>query len=171
MALKTLPQEQVEQGQRDLRKQFLAGSVVSTLNMSAIAALAGNRKFEYPKGSGKWYHIPKIPYSDGVVISNLYTRILEIAETRKTAPSMSSAVYERILKELLDVAWKLSVPKAKLLRLRKFLGSVRNPFYEMSEGDTGELIGFFLMLRMTSNVGFSQPEHKRSPSQQTSSIS
>lgn len=163
MALKPVSVETVEQGQKELREKFSSGQVVPPVNLSAAKALAGVRQFEFPSNSGIVYEVKTIPYIDGIQINDLYLRIRELSEQKEAAPTLGAAVYQRWLQELLDLAWKLSVPKSRWNRIRKWLGLIKNPFYKMSEGDAGELIGFFLMRRMISTVQFHHSASKKGP--------
>jgi hypothetical protein len=75
-------------------------------------------------------------------------------------------VYQRQLKRILDVAWSLMIPVSWKDRLLKRFGLLRNPFYQASEGDAADILGFFLVRRMKSHVKFRYPPTETSRQEQ-----
>lgn len=155
MALKPPNPGDVEQGQRELREKLLADPVVATIaNAANVAMLVDVIHLEYPKGSGILYSVDGIPYPDGLRVLDIYTRI---QESRKHKDNQLLDVYSNLLREFLDIAWNLMKPNNAFKRVLKFIGVLRNPLYNASEGDIGDLLGFFVIRRMKSNVKFRYP--------------
>ncbi len=167
MALKPPAPGVVEQDQSEL-KTALAGSTVPGVNVEAAKQLASKRSFEWPPESGKWYDVPRVPYEDGLAMNDLFLRI---KEQEKYPPGVgANSIYKAMLNSILRIAWdKLIVPRSWWMRLRKCLGLVSNPLYQMSEGEIGDLLAFFLVRRMVSTVQFHSPAtpHLRNQNQPT----
>lgn len=154
MAIKGLDPSLVEASQTELRERFLSGSLVSSVNLDSIAALSRVERFEFPRGSKKWFGVPSVSYVDGIKMKELYDRIIDAGKYGET---MNRGVYQLLVKQVLDLAWSMCKPESFIWRVRKKLGLLRNPFHRMSEGEASQLLGFFLVRRMTSSVEFGSP--------------
>jgi hypothetical protein len=157
MALKPISPEEIERRQDELKARFMPGANASTevINQDVLARLAQMGEFEYPQGSGKWYSVPRVPFYEGMRINDIFQRI----SRAKDSPQLALVgVFDVYLREVLDIAWnKLVVPKRRRTRILKRLRLIPNPFRKASEAEIAELIAFFLVRRMASNVKFPYP--------------
>lgn len=155
MALKPPDEQELIRGQQELKDKFLADpATVSVANAAQVAMLVDDITLEYPNGSGNLFRVPSVPYRDGLEIYDLHVRLLD---SRKYTDNHLLPVYQRQLKRILDIAWTLMVPVSWKDRLLKRFGLLRNPLYHASEGDAADILGFFLVRRMKSNVKFRYP--------------
>jgi hypothetical protein len=155
MALKPLDPSVIEQSQTELKQKLASGSAVPQDNVNVVSELGNIRSFEFPAGSGDWFDVPNVPYVDGLNLKELFLRIS--LSQQDTNHGLGFAIYERQLKEMLDIAWRLSVPRKRWMRIAKRL-TKWNPFIvKASEGDISVLLGFFLVRRMMCNVQFHYP--------------
>lgn len=133
-----------------------SGSPVIGLNIRHAAQLGQATEFEFPKGSGKVYVVDRIPYAVGIELNDLFYRI---HECRKHDSPVMLPIYERQLRQCLRIMWGLIQPKSKWARFKKKYGLLKMPRFQ--EGEIAELLGFFLVRRMTSNVSFRLPADQR----------
>lgn len=145
----------VDKAQRELKEQLLGGPVdMSIANLKNIAMLTEEIEIEYPSKSGIWYVIPTIPYTVGLRVLDIHTRI---QDSRKFQDNHLLDVYEQLIVEFLQIAWSLMQPKSRFRRILKFVRLLPNPLGQASEGDVGELLAFFLVRRMKSKTRFQSP--------------
>lgn len=158
MPLQPLDPAVLEQSQAELKDKLLSGSPVPLSNVENIRGLLKESEFEYPEGSGKKYRIPLVPYQIGLKIEDIYIRIQD-AKKYPGALGMLP-VYEKQLREALDIVWSCVIPVNRWDRWRKKFGLLKNRFRNMSDGDTADMIAFFLIRRMMSNVKFRYPANQ-----------
>lgn len=154
MPLKPLSEEQIAGTQSDLRKQFFKEGGSPVLNEEHALALGQTTRFEMPQGSGKFYDVPAVSYKDGLELQRCFG---EIRKSQEHGAELLLSHYEFMLRRVLDIAWRLSVPVSRVERLRKATKFIRNPFLRCSEGDIAALMSFFLVRRMMQNVKFHYP--------------
>lgn len=156
MALQPLDPAVMEESQRELKDKLLAGSAVPQANVETIRQLGEISRFEYPADSGYWFNVKVVPYTDGLKLKDLFQR-LSLSRI-DTDSGIGYEIYERQLREMLDIAWKLSQPETRWMKIAKRLFKKYNPFIAFAtEGDVQVLLGFFLVRRMMSNVRFHYP--------------
>lgn len=156
--LKPLDPSILEEDQRRLREQFTAGPSLRALNQENILKLAQAREYEYPKGSGNVYIVPQVPFPDGIALNDLFYRIME---SKKYESPVQLPILERQLRDIIKIIWKLSIPKDRIKRVRKKFGLLKNPLFNFaSEGEIADLIAFFLLRRMMSNVYIRYPANR-----------
>lgn len=167
MAMQPPTQEEIARRQEEDGKLIPTSGDPVYVNQEALALLSTVMDFEYPKGSGIWYSVPHVPYYEGTQIRDIHSRIME---ARKFPDQVQVGIFDKMLDEVLDIAWKkLVIPQDWLTRFLKWTGLMKNPFKRhMGEGEVASLIGFFLARRMTSNVHFRYPAQAASKEASTS---
>lgn len=153
MALMPLDPAVIEKSQAELREKLMSGSDVPQVNVEIVRSLMAIGRFEFPKDSGNWFGVPRVPFTEGIKLRDLYTRI-SLVQSEVNA-GVSHAIYEDQIKQMLDICWKLCIPEKPVMRFMRRVLPWRNPFLRLAgEGDVAELLSFFMVRRMMSNVHF-----------------
>lgn len=125
----------------ETRKGLVIANAVAATAMGVDAVLPFNNRL---------YDVPPVPWPDGIVLQKIRNES-ERLKGRMGEPEVPDRVYA-LLERSVDVMGGLIRPRGRFRRFAWRLGLRRNPFRNCSEKEVGELLDFFWVCRMKSNV-------------------
>ncbi len=99
---------------------------------------------------GALYVVPPMSWSLGADLQLAYLEMVRLS--KYSASNTMVPEFKRQMLVICDLMFKAVRPARPLQRVLYHVGWLRNPFLEVSEGEVGALMGFFLQHRTKYNV-------------------